>query len=428
MEAAEPTPKKKIQQVKPHVSAEKASKLARQPDTCVQQIRHTKRVIVEPKYLNNLCKGLKECLDPELFLYSTELKGIPIAYKDIKVYQNNSKYVEDQPEMLLEISVEYTLFQPAEGFVLAAVVNRTGASHLGCLVHGLFMARVYDDERNSQEHMIKSKPIGSQVKFRLKRLKVVNHMTVIIGAWVEDENPVQNNDEVQEQNNNISADVVTTSENLNTISNGVNDLTSKKKRKKKKKEQEGQHGSMESVEKPAFPTERIDSIFGDDIGDQTVKKKKKKKKKDFNITANEDTIIETVEQVNWNLAASPTEAALQIQSGEKKKKKKKKKESRVNTNEQIKETLIKKNKVIEISSSVVVVPEIVASEKKKKKRKLNDSIISETGESCEPSKKAIKIEPSAAIVSDYDNISQEVAEVVIKKKKKKKKIKAEPEE
>ena len=63
-------------------------------------------VALAPKYLNNLRLGVTLSLDKLLCKYHSDMKGIPIAYKDVKLADKYGQLLEEDVTIRFYVKVE----------------------------------------------------------------------------------------------------------------------------------------------------------------------------------------------------------------------------------------------------------------------------------------------------------------------------------
>lgn len=90
--------------------------------SCISEIRHEMKIPMSPKYINNIRLGLTESLCKELFVYNEKMKGIPLAFDNIKVIKSN--IIDDQDFFMLTVSVNFLVFNPVIGKILHGTVNK----------------------------------------------------------------------------------------------------------------------------------------------------------------------------------------------------------------------------------------------------------------------------------------------------------------
>ncbi|NWX72915.1 RPA43 polymerase, partial [Alca torda] len=99
------------------------------------------------------------------------LRGVPVAYDNIKVVGELGDIYDDQGFIHLNIEADFVIFSPKRGKKLVGIINKVAPSHIGCLIHGCFNASIPKPEQMSivqwQELGLK---IGDELKFQVLHL------------------------------------------------------------------------------------------------------------------------------------------------------------------------------------------------------------------------------------------------------------------
>lgn len=106
------------------ISFKDAKKKAQKKYSCLEEIDHSMNLSVSPKYIGSIRNGLKEEMDKFLFSYQPILSGVPLAYDRIQIVQ--SKIIDDQEFLNIDIRVKLVVFQPSISKVLRGMVNKIG--------------------------------------------------------------------------------------------------------------------------------------------------------------------------------------------------------------------------------------------------------------------------------------------------------------
>uniref|UniRef100_A0A672SLB4 DNA-directed RNA polymerase subunit n=1 Tax=Sinocyclocheilus grahami TaxID=75366 RepID=A0A672SLB4_SINGR len=128
-----------------------AVKLLNARYSCLVLDSHRRHISLSPEHLRKKRTGIREELAAELLKYSSSLKGVPVAYDDIKVVGQHGDIYDDQGFIHLNIEASFVVFKPKKGSKLVGVINKMGVGHVGCLVHGCFNASVVKPSLLSSE-------------------------------------------------------------------------------------------------------------------------------------------------------------------------------------------------------------------------------------------------------------------------------------
>ncbi|XP_006636257.2 DNA-directed RNA polymerase I subunit RPA43 [Lepisosteus oculatus] len=119
-----------------------ACNLVDAPYSCLVVDTHRRHIALAPMYLSKKRTGIQDQLNTELLKYSESLKGVPLAYDNIKVVGEHGHIYDDQGYIHMNIEASFVIFQPKKGQKLVGVINKVGVNHVGCLVHGCFNASI----------------------------------------------------------------------------------------------------------------------------------------------------------------------------------------------------------------------------------------------------------------------------------------------
>ncbi|XP_032807560.2 DNA-directed RNA polymerase I subunit RPA43 [Petromyzon marinus] len=114
--------------------------LARVPDSGLVSESCVRHLALFPRHLGRLRSGIGEQLGAELLRYSESLKGVPLAYDNIKLLSGLGDLIDDQGYIHMDVQADFVIFRPNPGDIIKGVVNKVGSAHVGCLVHGCFNA------------------------------------------------------------------------------------------------------------------------------------------------------------------------------------------------------------------------------------------------------------------------------------------------
>nr|XP_020855766.1 DNA-directed RNA polymerase I subunit RPA43 [Phascolarctos cinereus] len=141
------------------------------PGSCLRVGPHRRHVALAPRFLGRKRSGLREQLDGELLRYSESLRGVPVAYDNLKIVGELGDIYDDQGHVHLDIEADFVLFCPEKGQKLVGVVNKVAPSHLGCLVHGCFNASIPKPEHMPMEQWQSLHfHLGDELEFEVSRL------------------------------------------------------------------------------------------------------------------------------------------------------------------------------------------------------------------------------------------------------------------
>ncbi|XP_041663911.1 DNA-directed RNA polymerase I subunit RPA43 [Cheilinus undulatus] len=281
-----------------------ASELLSAPYSCLVMNTHRRHIALPPVYLNKKRTGIKEELETEMLKFSQSLKGVPMAYDDIRIVGQHGNIYDDSGYIHMEIEANFIVFQPQKGQKLLGKVNKLGMSHVGCLVHGCFNASIPKPNLVSMETWRDAGPrIDTDLEFEVTALDADMFGVLLIRGRL-------NRTRVQEllalnesSESNVTTDQPEPAQSDLRPEPAESDLrlepaeespaeTPKKKKKKKRVKEE----AME-VEITGLPTmlesnttEELSRTTSEANGNEAGEKKKKKKKKEQHIKEEEEEI------------------------------------------------------------------------------------------------------------------------------------------
>ncbi|KAJ0054975.1 hypothetical protein NL108_008688 [Boleophthalmus pectinirostris] len=264
-----------------------AIELLSAPYSCLVMNTHRRHIALPPLYLNKKKTGIREELDAELLKFSQSMTGVPLAYDNIRIVGQQGDIFDDSGYIHLNIEANFILFQPKKGQTLLGKVNKLGASHVGCLVHGCFNASIPKPNLVSMETWRDAGPqIGSELEFDVTaldadtagvllirgRMKRTRHELLAIGESMA--SVVQFNVQQPDEPDSATADQTTEPMEL-----PPEETPKKKKKKKAEIKQETLTPEKDTMLDSSLELNGTINETEDESSGNTEKKKKKKKKK-----------------------------------------------------------------------------------------------------------------------------------------------------
>ncbi|XP_018523459.1 DNA-directed RNA polymerase I subunit RPA43 [Lates calcarifer] len=264
-----------------------ASELLSAPYSCLVMNTHRRHIALPPVYLNKKRTGIQTELEAELLKFSQSLKGVPLAYDNIRIVGQHGNIYDDSGYIHMDVEANFILFQPKKGQKLLGKVNKLGVSHVGCLVHGCFNASIPKPNLVSVETWRDAGPrIGAELEFEVTALDADAAGVLLIRGRL-DRTRVQELMAMGESSeSSVPAEQIDGAEpNPETTEESPGDTPKKKKKKKKDKikEEEREDEVMPSCQQNSSTTPELngttDEANGNEAGEEKKKKKKKKKEK-----------------------------------------------------------------------------------------------------------------------------------------------------
>ncbi|XP_073319601.1 DNA-directed RNA polymerase I subunit RPA43 [Pagrus major] len=264
-----------------------ASELLSAPYSCLVMNTHRRHISLPPMYLNKKRTGIREELEAELLRFSHSLKGVPLAYDNIRIMGQNGHIYDDSGYIHMDIEANFVVFQPRKGQKLLGKVNKLGVSHVGCLVHSCFNASIPKPNLVSVETWRDAGPrIGAELEFEVTALDADTVGVLLIRGRL-DRTRVQELLALGESSeSNVTADdpePPETEPNPEPTEESPVDTPKKKKKKKKDKvkevETDTEVTNESSCQLDGNTTEELNGTMDEANGNEAGEKKKKKKKK-----------------------------------------------------------------------------------------------------------------------------------------------------
>ncbi|XP_073678493.1 DNA-directed RNA polymerase I subunit RPA43-like [Garra rufa] len=250
-----------------------AVKLLNARYSCLVLDKHRRHISLPPVYLRKKRTGIQEELNAELLKYSGSLKGVPMAYDNIKVVGQHGDIYDDQGFIHFNIEASFVVFKPKKGLKLEGVINKMGVGHVGCLVHGCFNASVLKPNLLTTEQWRDSGlSVGQNLEFEVFQLDADSAGVLLIRGRLE-KSRVQ---ELVAQFEQKESTVESTTEPEST-EDTIGSPKPKKKKKKDKREEES--AADESLNDSSLEQTSENHQSADDTVENGHHKEKKKKKK-----------------------------------------------------------------------------------------------------------------------------------------------------
>ena len=165
-------------------SLKEAKRKCSETNSCFVKEQTTEHIVLHPRYLGCVRKGVQEHLKSKLMRHSDILNGVPVNYEAFKIEQRTGSILEESPYIHFDVKVNIILFKPTIGSTLVGTVNKLGVDYVGCLVHNCFNASIA--KSNFKNGLLfDSLDIGSEFLFKVIGTEAVNGVLAIIGEVKE---------------------------------------------------------------------------------------------------------------------------------------------------------------------------------------------------------------------------------------------------
>ncbi|KAF7661729.1 hypothetical protein LDENG_00253160 [Lucifuga dentata] len=271
-----------------------ALELVSAPYSCLVMNTHRRHVALPPMYLKKKKTGIQEELEAELLKFSERLKGVPLAYDNIRIVGQHGDIYDDSGYIHMDIEANFVIFKPKKDQRLVGKVNKLGASHVGCLVHGCFNASIPKPNLVSVETWRDAGPrIGAELEFEVTALDADTVGVLLIRGRL-DRTRVQEllavGESTESSNLSDQQQPPDTEPTPDPTPESPNDNPKKKKKKKKDK-----HTQEQAEEEVTGNTTA--EMNGTDEADsnEIIEKKKKKKKKEKRLKEEAEVELSSME-------------------------------------------------------------------------------------------------------------------------------------
>ncbi|XP_072268644.1 DNA-directed RNA polymerase I subunit RPA43 [Pyxicephalus adspersus] len=376
-------------------SFSEACKLVNSQHSCLVLRTHRRPLALSPRYLNKKKSGIQEQLGEELLKYSSRLKGVPVAYDNIKIVGELGDIHDDVGYIHLNVQADFVLFQPKPGQKLVGIVNKVAPSHIGCLVHGCFNASIprpvrvpiegwqhigvkIGDHLEFDVFRLDSDAVGvSCIRGKLNKQMEADFLQRINQTTIEQTCEVSSDTEkAPEDGTDTDPKVIPETQNVPECSSDPNmtvEETPKKKSKKRKYEEMSDFTEVDASIENISVEDGMKNVDG-------ISKKVRKKRKHNDSLHNVDIDNNNIINVKVEEGSIDENESL-VSSGQEPPKKSKKKKHRDNSEQGLNETLqngttheqaFNENSLLDLSAESGIVENL--KKKRKKKHKLSPAI------------------------------------------------------
>jgi DNA-directed RNA polymerase subunit E'/Rpb7 len=111
-----------------------------------RQLQIELTVSILPSGLKDVSRSVHESMHHFLLKYSTGMRGVPLAFNNIKLLKNGKgNILNELPHIHYSVACDATVFAPSEGQILTGVVRKSFHSHLSLVVFNYFNASISAD-------------------------------------------------------------------------------------------------------------------------------------------------------------------------------------------------------------------------------------------------------------------------------------------
>ncbi|XP_034017135.1 DNA-directed RNA polymerase I subunit RPA43 [Thalassophryne amazonica] len=260
-----------------------AAELLSAPYSCLVMDTRRRHVVLPPMYLQKKKTGIQQELGAELFKFSHSLKGVLLAYDNIRIVGHHGDIYDDSGYIHMDVEAEFIVFQPKRGQKLLGKVNKLGVSHVGCLVHNCFNASIPKPSLVSVDTWRDAGPrVGAELEFEVVSLDADTAGVLLIRGRLS-KNRIQELVALSEtsESSGVQPQPPGTQPSPEPAPGSADDTPKKKKKKKKNKSKvkEDEIEETLAVTEEDSASLEINGIKCKSNESEAVEKKRKKKKK-----------------------------------------------------------------------------------------------------------------------------------------------------
>nr|CCA17774.1 conserved hypothetical protein [Albugo laibachii Nc14] len=108
------------------------------------KVRHS--LTLSPCHLSDPLQGIQQELNGSVMQYNETLKGVILCFNSIHLGDPYGHIISDSPYVHCKIIANALVFQPRQGMLLKAQINKIGSNHIGMLFVGVFNGSVAASE------------------------------------------------------------------------------------------------------------------------------------------------------------------------------------------------------------------------------------------------------------------------------------------
>ncbi|XP_062555296.1 uncharacterized protein LOC134220299 [Armigeres subalbatus] len=120
-------------------------------NACVQKLEWTNIVSVLPKYLGNICEGVRACLTLKIGKYDRKVDGIILAFKNTKILSPLSAIRPNGVRVHVKVSSHFYVFRPLCGATIEGTIKYVSKNYLSAVVYRVFNVTIRVRKEKLQE-------------------------------------------------------------------------------------------------------------------------------------------------------------------------------------------------------------------------------------------------------------------------------------
>lgn len=149
------------------------------PNSCVQKLEWTNLVSVLPKYLGNICDGVRVCLTQKIGKYDRSVDGIILAFKNTKILNPLSAIRANSVRSHVKVSTDFYVFRPVSGATIEGTIKYVSKNYLSAVIYRVFNVTIR--LQRQKLHEIKQ---GRVISFIVKSYDMKSDLPYIEGELI----------------------------------------------------------------------------------------------------------------------------------------------------------------------------------------------------------------------------------------------------
>lgn len=149
------------------------------PNSCVQKLEWTNLVSVLPKYLGDICEGVKACLTQKIGKYDRTVDGIILAFKNTKILSPLSAIRPNSVRIHVKVSSNFYVFRPISGATIEGTIKYVSKNYLSAVIYGVFNVTI-----RLQKQKLQEQKQGRVISFIVKSFDMKSDLPYIEGELI----------------------------------------------------------------------------------------------------------------------------------------------------------------------------------------------------------------------------------------------------
>uniref|UniRef100_U5ETT7 Putative dna-dependent rna polymerase i n=1 Tax=Corethrella appendiculata TaxID=1370023 RepID=U5ETT7_9DIPT len=223
-------------------------------NACVVRINKNENLALHPKFLSDVCEGVRTIVTEKIGKYDQNLDGIVLDFKNTKIISPLSAIRFDNPFLHLSVQTDFYVFKPEIGSVINGIVTYISKNYLSVVIYRVFNVTIRLDSKKIKRNKIQH---NSEISCRVKKFDLNSELPYIEGELIDD-----NISEMNSFENDIDSGI-STEENIG---------NSLKRRRENSTSQDESELEEEFVRPVKVKAEKVTDSESSDSDDENVPK------------------------------------------------------------------------------------------------------------------------------------------------------------